>query len=266
VAETVPAPVTTAPATTVAPTTTAKLPVLTLPPPTIATTTTLPPNQAMSVTLNVVTPSVQAGQTAEVQVLWSDQDLADPLGVRTTSVWGDPGLSFAVAADGRPPCESPGVPGSGTVPLNFRYSAPGTYQVAVQVSACDGVGAYAEDRTLTAQITVSAPQAGVRAVVLAGDSGGRPLDAATVQFDPDGPAPAVTVGPRTPTLAQVTTAGGAPATVVQLPADGAGVVQLSWGDNSCLGAVVPAGVTNGTTVPVAAQACVATAPVAPAAP
>ena len=128
VAETVPVPAATVPATTVAPTSTVKAPVLTVPP-TIATTT-VPPNQPMSVTLNVVTPSVEAGQTAEVQVLWSDPDIADPLGVRTTSVWGDPARHLPGQRGGPTAVSGPRPAGfrdhSVELPVCDASSAPGT--------------------------------------------------------------------------------------------------------------------------------------------
>lgn len=262
VAETVPVPAATVPATTVAPTSTVKAPVLTVPP-TIATTT-VPPNQPMSVTLNVVTPSVEAGQTAEVQVLWSDPDIADPLGVRTTSVWGDPAVTFPVSGEGRPPCQAPGLPGSGTIPLNFRYAtpapAPGRYTVSIQVSSCDGVGEYAEDRTLTAEITVS-ERAVDRVVVLKAPPGVPSLDAATFTLVPESGSP-TTVSPLGG-LGQVSTdSPPAPVTMVLVPTGFKGRIDVVAG-GSCFSGQARGVSLSGTAIALDQACAAATAPVAP---
>lgn len=251
--DTVPVAAPAAPTTAVT-TTTVRKPVIVLPPPPTAPPPTLAPNQPLNVSI-VAPGSVTAGDTVDVSVQWSDPDFADPAGLQIAAVWGDPAVTLPVGGESRPACDAPGPGGSGTVPLRFRYATPGIYQVSVQASACDGAGAYGEDRTLTTQIEVKAP-AGERVVVAGGAAGGRSPDAAEVTFVPASPTSPVPppIAPRAE-LGQVDTSGGRVG-VIRVPVDFVGEVQFHWGGDCQPGSIGPPGPAV-LGVPLTTQACAA---------
>ena len=194
--------ITTIAPTTVVPVTTAK-PVVTTVPPT--TTTTIPPNQPMVVSAQLVgldgqpVSSVTVGAATMVRVDWSDADLADP----------------------------------STVDVPFRFSTPtdlgGSSKVVVEVTACDGAGAFGERHTVEVPVSVTAiPDQ--RAAVLVGVLDGRAPDAAEVLAGASG---AVLAPRRTPELNQVLASDGATrATVATIPANYAGALVARWSEPS----------------------------------
>jgi len=198
-----------------------------------STTTTLPPNRPLEASLRVVTP-VEAGRTATAEVSWSDPDLADPLGPQVVTVWGDPLVSSPLlAAGGRPACAAPGPGGSGTVPLTFRYSTPGSYTLRVELTTCGGQGPYGETRTLTLPVEVG----GARVTVLGLPAGADPGADATVTTFPGGGAPTEAARP-VERIGQVLTAEpGRPAFVLGARSATGDVLELRWGSRCAWGRV-----------------------------
>lgn len=264
-APTTAAPVT-VPVTSLVTTTTVRA-TTTVPPTT--TTAPAPVNQPMELTVVPVATRVEAGRTVAVQVNWSDPDFADPAGPRITSVWGDPLVGFPIDAGGGAACETPGPGSAGSRLLEFRYSAPGTYTVTVEVSGCGGQGAFAESRTLSTEVTVL-PPAGAAVAVAYMPPGGRAPDTARAFRYPGGTVPAPgaeqIAEARVPELGQVGLGERTgPATVLRFAevADG-DVVELRWDDGACawgqvqdgevvlddrVGCYAPATGTGSTTVP-----------------
>ena len=234
-----------APSSTVAPmpTTTAVVvapvdaPASTAPPPTAA------PHQPLQASLTVLTPEVQAGAVAAVQVSWSDADLS--AAPRHVVAWGDPLVSAPVDPTPVAPCDLPGPPSSGVDTLQFRYSTPGVYRVQVTVETCGGQGAHGERVSLTAEVPIQ---------VLAPDfvdpddpalvSRGRSVVVFTPPRADAEPWPALsgarlelvtTIDPAHPVVLRdlsgpvvYTTSG--PATVLVVPEGAAGTIRARWSD------------------------------------
>lgn len=228
--------ITTIAPTTVVPVTTAK-PVVTTVPPT--TTTTIPPNQPMVVSAQLVgldgqpVSSVTVGAATMVRVDWSDADLADPSTVDVHTDFRDPLLALAITGTPRSPCTAHGGGASGRVDVPFRFSTPtdlgGSSKVVVEVTACDGAGAFGERHTVEVPVSVTAiPDQ--RAAVLVGVLDGRAPDAAEVLAGASG---AVLAPRRTPELNQVLASDGATrATVATIPANYAGALVARWSEPS----------------------------------
>jgi hypothetical protein len=233
-ATTAPVVVTTVPVTTV-PASTTTGPTLTTVPITTVPTTTVPPNQAMTATAKLVdaegrdVPAPVVGQTVTLQVSWSDPDVPDPGAVAATADFGDPAITLPVAASDRPACDGPGQGGTGTIAVPFRYAtptAPGAATVIrVEVTACDGNGAYGERHRVDVAVRVAGP-AQDRRIVVVGGGDGRSPDAAEVLAGTE------VLGPRTPDLTQVLPDGITRATVAAIPATYSGPLYLRWG-TSC---------------------------------
>lgn len=235
------APATTAPptestvvVTTVAPTTSVAPTLTTLPVTTLAPTTTVPPNQPMAVSARLVDVDGRAigdpavAQTVVLEVSWSDADVVDPASVSATADFGDPAVSLPISGTTRPPCDGHGSGATGVIKVPFRYATPTvagqSTNIRVEVTACDGQGAYGERRTLEVPVRVAAAASGSRAVVIGGGDGRSP-DAGEV-IDPAG---AVLSPPRVPDLQQVLADGSTRATVATVPATQAGRLLLKWG-------------------------------------
>lgn len=192
------------------------------------------PNQPLTAQLSIVTPTVQAGDVAEIDLSWRDADLAG--GAPVVSVdWADPAVSVLRPGGTGGTCDSPGTPAGGTDRLRFRYATPGTHQVQVVLSTCDGIGPYAERVQVSATIVVTGPTAGAERVLVAssarlGAPVTPPLDEATAELVAgDGTITVLTT--RRPVLAQFT--AGGPATVLRLPADANGTLRLTWVGSTC---------------------------------
>lgn len=226
--------ITTIAPTTVAPATTVK-PVVTTVPPTTAST--VPPNQPMVISAELVgvdgqpIAATNVGDAMMVRVKWSDPDLADPSVVDVHADFRDPLVALAIAGAPRPACAARGGGSSAQVDVPFRFSTPtdlgGSSKVVVEVTACDGAGAFGERHTVEVPINVrSVPDK--RAVVLAGTLNGRVNDLAEVL---SGGAGAVLAAPRTPALNQVIASDGTTrATVAMIPVTYAGSIIARWSD------------------------------------
>jgi len=226
--------ITTIAPTTVAPVTTAK-PVVTTVPPT--TTTTIPPNQPMTVSAKIVgvdgqpLTTVNVGDAMMVRVNWTDPDLADPSVVDVHTDFRDPLVALAITGTPRTPCASHGGGASAQVDVPFRFSTPtdlgGSSKVVVEVTACDGAGAFGERHTVEVPVSVKAiPDK--RAAVLVGLLDGRVPDAADVLAGGTG---ALLSARRTPELNQVLASDGATrATVATIAANYAGSLIARWSE------------------------------------
>lgn len=217
------------PTTTVASSTTVPVtaaPPTTLPPP--------PPNQALEAQLTLLSPNPEAGDLAEIDLVWRDADhsgTAPHLAID----WGDPAVSVVRAVPAGGPCDAPGPPAGGTERLGFRYATPGEHEVSVVVSTCDGVGPYAERVRLTTKIVVREPAGGAERAVVAVvprqvGIDEPPLDDAAAELLVDGAA-ALPLAARRPALQQVTAAGSA--TVLRVPVGAVGTLRLTWAVAPC---------------------------------
>lgn len=175
------------------------------------------------------TSAAVAGQTVTLRVQWSDPDLADPNAVSVHADFGDPLLALPVSSTTHPPCDTRGNGASGIVDVPFRYStvdpALGRLdtKVRIEVTSCDGAGAYGKRVTLELPVTVTAPSVGQRIVVLAGAEGGRSPDAAEARTS------VATYPPRSPDVGAVLAGDGInKATVVVVPSSFAGPMTLRW--------------------------------------
>ncbi len=219
------------------PTSVAALPAPTTVP---VTTTTLAPNQPMRAELHLVTPQVQAGDVAAVEVTWDDADHvgAEP---QVLAAWGDPAVTTFVLPTPAPRCDSPGGAASGVLRHEFRYATPGRHPVQMTLTTCGGEGAYAERIVVEGIVEVTEPVLGDgpgRAVVAVAPRSASglpvlpPLDGAAAVLVPEDPtADEVALDPRIPTLALFSSSG--PATVLRLPAGAVGSVRLTWPDSTC---------------------------------
>jgi hypothetical protein len=234
-ATTSPVPEPTAPITTV-PASSTTTPALTTVPVTAAPPPTLPANQALIATAWLTAtrggsePSshVRAGDTVYLRVRWSDPDVADASAVEVTADFRDPVVALPITGTDRPPCDQPGAGASGEVELPFRYSTPterGPLRISVEITACDGAGAYGERHRIDLAVTVDPPPVDRRVVVVGGGDGRSP-DAADVLDDTG----SVLAERREPDLLQVLAADGATrATVAAVPAATTGPLVLRWG-------------------------------------
>jgi hypothetical protein len=228
---------------TSAPTTSAAPPSSVAPP----TSTTLPPNQPMQARLRLPSDEVAPGEAVTLEVDWVD---ADHSGVqpRVEVDWGDPALTQFSVSPLLVGCDRPGSSGGGVIPLQYRFATPGLRTVRVKVTTCSpGQGAYGEQLELVGTVRVSEPRYDDRPgrVVLAVQVDGRPapsgvppLDAATATFVPsDATSPTLELAAREPVLAQVHTSPTLTglATVLVLPADAVGTLELSWPGSDCRG-------------------------------
>lgn len=238
----------TVPGTTAAPVTSAVTTTTTRPPSTtspVTTTTTPPttlaPNQPLTASLASPT-AVPVGKVVTLEIKWSDADLGDPTGPRATAVWGDVNVTAPISAETRPPCDAPGAPGSGSLPLQFRYSRAGTYNVTVQIRTCDGVGAFAENQTFTTTVTVNdakdAQGVTLRGVVLKGPSGGPSPDGSTLTYTATAGAEQA---PReaVPILGLISTVDGTPVTVAVVGPDFVGSVRAKQAGVCAIGLIRP---------------------------
>ncbi|UDY36418.1 hypothetical protein [Dermatobacter hominis] len=253
-ATTAPVVVTTVPMTTV-PTSTTTGPTLTTVPVTTAPPTTVPPNQVMTASATLVdaegrpTTTPAAGQAVVLQVTWSDPDVVDAAAVGATADFGDPAITLPVAASAeRPPCDGRGTGANGTIAVPFRYATPtaegASTVIRVEVTACDGNGAYGERQRIDVPVRVAAPAPGTRAVVVGGGDGRSP-DAAEVLAA----AGALLTPPRVPDLAQVLPDGTTRATVATIPTTYSGGMLLRWGSTcQATASAVTAGTGTVTTV------------------
>lgn len=222
--------VTTVAPTTVAPTTSAAVTTITTVPPTIATTTTAPPNLPVTVSSQLLGPNGQpttsatAGDAVTLRVKWTDPDLADPSTVDVHVEFGDQLVTLPVTASRRPPCDTRGNGFSGQVDVPFRYSMVGTATIQVEVTSCDGAGAYGGRANQTISVPVVAPPAGRRIAVLAGVADGRSGDAGVVVTG------AATTPKRSPEIPLVSKADSGPVTVASIPSTFAGLLSLTWVD------------------------------------
>ena len=241
-----------APPSTLAITTTVAAPVTTPASVDTAPPTTVAPNQQLSASLVLLTPTVEAGAVASLRVDWSDADMGQgSIAPRYIVTWGDPLVSSAIDTTTTSPCEAPGAPASGSDTLRFRYSTPsvdGPYRVSVVLETCDGRGAYSERVELTAEIIVEPPVFLDPADPGATGTPGRPvvvfqppvfggvawplLERSIAEYVPaDAPGTPIRLAGGSP-VAIYTTSG--PATVLVLPADAAGAIRLRWTDpGSC---------------------------------
>lgn len=219
------------------------------PPSTVApsTSTTLPPNQPMQARLRLPSDEVAPGDAVTLEVDWVD---ADHSGVppRVEVDWGDPALTQFSVSPLLVGCDRPGSSGGGVIPAQYRFATPGLRTVRVKVTTCSpGQGAYGEQLELVGTVRVSEPRYDDRPgrVVLAVQVDGRPapsavppLDAATARFVPSETTSApIELAAREPVLSQVhvsPTLTGL-ATVLVLPADAEGTLELSWPGSDCRG-------------------------------
>jgi hypothetical protein len=234
---------TTTPPTTSSSTTTSTTAAPAPVPPTVVTTappTTATPNRELQARLRVLTPVVAAGATASVEVGWIDED--HPGGApEVVADWGDPAIRSADVWGTAASCDAPGPGGGGVLRRDFRFATPGRHVVRVELRTCGGRGTHGEAVVVEAPIDVEVPQLGgedARAIVATVERrpDGLPvleaLDVARARYEPSDPAlDPLELGPRTPTLLQY--AGRWPATVLVLPADAAGTLELSWGAAVC---------------------------------
>lgn len=211
------------------------------------TSTTLPPNEPMQARLRLPSDEVAPGEAVTLEVDWVD---ADHSGVppRVEVDWGDPALTQFSVLPLLVGCDRPGSSGGGVIPLRFRFATPGVHTVRVRVSTCSpGQGAYGEQLELVGTVRVAEPRYGdgPGRVVLAVQVDGRPapssvppLDAATATFVPSEPtSPTLELAAREPVLAQVHTSPTLTglATVLVLPADADGTLELTWQGSDCRG-------------------------------
>lgn len=217
---------------------TTTVPVTTAAPAVTEAPTTVPvgptPNQAMTAQLTAVTPQVQAGELAEIDLSWRDADLAGGTPLVTVD-WADPAVAVLRPTSTGGTCDAPGSPAGGSDRLRFRFATPGTHVVQVLVSTCDGVGPYAERVPLSATIVVTEPAAGLERVLVASTPRlGTPvtpsLDEAVAELV-GGDGTITALAARRPLLQQFTSGG--PATVLRLPAGAVGTVRLSWPGSPC---------------------------------
>lgn len=212
----------------------------------VATTTTLPPDRAPTVTLEVLTPEVPAGGIARVRVQWSDPDL--PEGEEPLTAVGFSGTTFtqpSVPDTAGTACTG-GSARSGATEWSMRLTAPGEQTVAARVAVCGHiVNAFAEVRVTGAVWAGGAPGSGralvVRSVSSAGATVPSPeslriswVDGAGVHVVQEPPAPpatglALTHGPEPV----------APATAVVVPTGAAGTIRMQSG-TTCWEAAVSA--------------------------
>jgi hypothetical protein len=223
------APTSVAPVTTVAPTTAST-----------TTTSTVVANQVLAAELRVVTPQVQAGDVATVEVAWVDPDHAGEA-PDLSADWGDPSVGVLNLPTPAARCDTAGASSGGVLRRDFRYATPGTHRVEMTLTTCGGEGAFAERVTVSTTIVVSdavvdgAPATAVVAVAPR-TANGLPvlpsMDAAVARFDPSDPAlPDLELDPRAPVLVQFGAAG--PATVLRLPRGAEGTLRLTWPDSPC---------------------------------
>lgn len=234
---------TTAAPTTSSSTTTSTTAAPTPLPATVVTTappTTAAPNRELQARLRVLTPVVAAGETASVEVGWIDED--HPGGTpEVVADWGDPAIRSGDGWRAAAGCDAPGPGGGGVLRRDFRFATPGRHVLRVELRTCGGRGTHGETVVVEAPIDVEVPRrdgADARAIVVTVERNpdGLPvleaLDVARARYDPADPAlDPLDLGPRTPTLLQY--AGRWPATVLVLPAEAAGTLELSWGAAVC---------------------------------
>lgn len=237
-----PAPTSTAPSTTTTVVVAPSVAPAPAPAPTVA------PNRPLQAQLRVLTPTVAAGDTATIEVGWIDED--HPGGSPELVVdWGDPAVRSADGWSAVPGCDTPGAGGGGVLGRQFRFASTGEHVVRVELRTCGGRGRSGETIVLTGRIRVTAPEdadGAMRAVVATVERRAdglpvlAPLDEAVARFVPDDEArEPFELAPRAPVLSQLATRW--PATVLVLPADAEGTLELSWNGSACraVGALAP---------------------------
>lgn len=192
-------------------------------------------DEPLAVQVRPADPAPVAGAAVRFEITWLDPDHVGGA-PRIRVDWDDPLLQPTMLGPEQLDCRSAARPFGSVEQAEVRFASPGARTVRVEVESCDARAGTAQRASAEATVEVGPPALGTSAdrTVVAHAAPDAPLpgplDRGIASFRPNEGLP-VGLGQRRPTLDQ--RAADGPATVLVVPGDGAGRLELVWPGTAC---------------------------------